>query len=96
MTVPTDPLEPIKELLRKQPWYQRFSNTVTATVGSLVGLVWLGTSLGFEVPDDAQKWGFVVIAVLTTLGVYKTPNGLTNRQLNEIEAAYVGRHQKPE
>lgn len=94
MTDPNDPLWAVRELIQSQPWYKRFSNTVTAGVGAMVSLVWLGSTVGLEIPDTVQKWGFVVIGVLTALGVRKTPNGMTDTQLKEIEEAYTGRHRK--
>jgi len=90
-----DPLWAVKELIARQSWYKRFSNTVTAGVGSIVGLLWLAASFGMDVPDDVSKWVFAIIGVLTVLGILKTPNGMTETQLREIEEISTGRHRKP-
>jgi hypothetical protein len=94
VTAPNDPLWAVKELIQSQPWYKRFSNTITASVGSLVGLLWLAVSFGVDVPDDVSKWVFVVIGILTALGILKTPNGMTETQLKEIQEVTAGRHRK--
>jgi hypothetical protein len=95
MTEPTqDPLAPVRKLYEDQPWFKKISNTVTGATGAAVQLAWLATTLGVDLPDEIEKWGFVVIALLTTLGLRKTPNGITERQLHEIEQAYIGRHRK--
>lgn len=91
---PRDPLAPVRALYADQPWFKKISNTVTGGVGVVVQLAWLATTLGVDLPDEAEKWGFVVIALLTTLGIRQTPNGITEKQLHEIEEAYVGRHRK--
>lgn len=91
---PNDPLAPVRALYENQPWFKKTSNTVTGGVGVVVQLVWLATTLGVDLPDEVEKWGFVAIALLTTLGIRKTPNGITEKQLHEIEEAYVGRHRK--
>ncbi|MGY4103403.1 hypothetical protein ACW2Q0_28150 [Nocardia sp. R16R-3T] len=94
MTAPQDALAPIRALYENQPWFKRFSNTVTGGVGALVQLAWLATTFGVDLPDDVEKWGFVVIGVLTVLGLRKTPNGITEQQLHQMEQAYVGRHRR--
>lgn len=91
---PRDPFGPIRDLYENQPWFKKVSNTVTGAVGAVVQLVWLAVTLGVDIPDEIEKWGFVIIAVLTTAGLRKTPNGITEQQLHEIEEAYVGRHRK--
>lgn len=86
-----DPLWAIRDLIEQQTWYQKFSNTVTAGVGAAVGGVWFASSVGFDIPDDVTKWGFVVIGVLTTLGIRKTQNGVTESQLEKIKEKYQSR-----
>ena len=86
-----DPLWPVRELLEEQEWYQKFSNTVTAGIGAAVGGVWFASTVGFDVPDDVTKWGFVVIGILTTIGVRKTQNGVTESQLEKIKEKYQSR-----
>ncbi len=89
-----DPLAPVRALYENQPWFKKVSNTVTGATGAVVQVAWLAVTLGVDIPDDVEKWGFVAIALLTVLGIRKTPNGITERQLHEIEEAYVGRHRR--
>lgn len=97
MTAPQqDPLAPIRALYENQAWFKKVSNTVTGTVGAVVQVAWLAITFGVDLPDEAEKWGFVVIAGLTVAGLLKTPNGITGQQLHEIEQAYTGRHRAVE
>lgn len=86
--IPADPLEPVREIFSQQPWYKEFSNTVTTGVGLLIEAAWLATTFGVDLPDEGEKWGFVIIGILTMLGVAKTPNGITKGQLEQMERAY--------
>lgn len=108
MITPLPPVDPnVQELIdlaRKQmeaqPWYLRFSNTVTTAAGALLGILWLAASAGLEIPTDVTKWVTGAIVVLTVLGVIKTPNGITPSQVDKLEdaAQYVstGRHARLE
>lgn len=92
MTTPGfDVTQILRDKLAEQPFYKKYANTVTSAVGLLVGAIWLLISTGVELPEDVTKGALIVIALLTTLGVYKTPNGVTEKQITEIED-YVGKH----
>lgn len=52
--------------------------TVVKFFVALVGAVGVAVSLGL-VPDDAGKWAAVVVAFLTSLGVYKGANAPDSR-----------------
>ena len=92
MTAPHDEvIDYLREKLQEQPWYHRFSNTVTAGVGAVVLLVWLLTSSGVDLPDGVEKGIAAAISLLTVLGVRATKNGTTPREIADIEQ-YVGRH----
>lgn len=93
---PGDALAPIRRLVQNQPWYQKFSKALAGAIGSLVGVVWVATTFGFDVPDSVERYGLAGIALLTVLGIYQVPSGVTSSQLNQIEKAYVGRHRLPE
>lgn len=80
-----DPMSIVRAIVAKQPWYKEFSNTVTAAVGALIGVVWLAANFGFNLPDRVENIGFIVIAFLTMIGVYHTPNGMSQSQLQQLQ-----------
>lgn len=95
MNVPMyDPLETIREIVRGQSWYKQTAKAVAGGVGVIVSVIWLGTSMGLDIPEPVSKWVFVIIAALTTLGIYQTPSGITQHQYEEIKEAYAGRHRR--
>ena len=92
MTLPNVPEVPASEVvdelrakLEAQPWYARFSNTVTSAVGSLALIIWLVTANGVEFPGGVSTGIGSGIAVLTVLGVLKTKNGVTPRGIETVE-----------
>lgn len=89
MSAPFDPLAFLRQKLAEQPLYRKYANTVTSATGFLVGAVWLLISSGIDVPDSITKGTLLAIAALTTLGVLNTPNGVTERQIEELEK-YAG------
>ncbi len=97
MTSPQQQLtQVLQERLAEQPWYRTSANTVTTAVTLGVNVIWVLVSLGVHV--DATIVGSVAAAIqaLGVLGVRLTPNGVTERQIKEIEQEYVGRHRKAE
>ena len=86
----------IRTQLERQPWYAKFSNTVTTAVGAVLTLIWLATTAGLEIPSDITKWVTAAIVALTVLGVLKTPNGVTKEQVAQLQeaAVYVGEHRR--
>lgn len=81
----------LRDKLAEQPLIKRYANTVTTAVGALVAVVWTLVSLGVELPAQVGQGVLVLIAILTTVGVKLTPNGVTEKQVEEIED-YVGKH----
>ena len=81
----------LREKLAEQPWFKRYANTVTSAVGFLVALVWLLVSVGVDLPAEVTSGVLLLVSALTMVGVKFTPNGVTEKQVDEIEA-YVGRH----
>lgn len=81
----------LREKLAEQPLVKKYANTVTTAVGALVAVVWTLVSLGVELPAQVGQGVLVLIAILTTVGVKLTPNGVTEKQVAEIED-YVGKH----
>lgn len=81
----------LREKLAEQPLVKKYANTVTTAVGALVAVVWTLVSLDVELPAQVGQGVLVLIAILTTVGVKLTPNGVTEKQVAEIED-YVGKH----
>lgn len=90
----------LRNQLAQQPWWQRFSNTVSASAGAVVLILWLAVAAGLDVPTDVLSGIASVIGVLTTLGVMKTRNGITPRGIAQVQqvaqgepaGGYAGRH----
>lgn len=97
--IPDDVQELIDNLrlqAEAQPWYAKFSNTLTTAVGLVLAALWVATASGIDLPDDVTKWVLGVIGVLTVLGVYKTPNGVTDTEVKRVQIAaeYIGEHRR--
>ncbi|WLP91310.1 hypothetical protein [Gordonia sp. NB41Y] len=90
----------LRELMQEQPWWRRFANAVTAGVGATTMILWLLVTNGVDVPAQVQTGIASAIAILTTLGVLQTRNGLTPRGIDRVEqaadlvAARGGRHRR--
>lgn len=67
----------LHEMLVSQPWWRRYSNTVTSIVAYVTSLVWLAIGLGAHVSGFAVWAVAVLLAVGGVVGVRKTPNGVT-------------------
>ena len=81
----------LREKLAEQPAVRRYANTVTATIGAVVGTLWAVLSTGVQLPPQVITGVLVLISLGTVVGVKFTPNGVTEKQVAEIEA-YAGRH----
>lgn len=81
----------LRDKVAEQPVYKRYANTVTTAIGAVVAIVWTLISLGVDLPAQVGQGVLVIIAVFTTVGVKLTPNGVTEKQVEEIED-YVGKH----
>lgn len=90
-------LEGARAQVAAQPLVKRYANTVTTAVGLAVAGIWYLTSVGVDVPEDVTKWVTAAIALLTLLGVMKTPNGTTTAQIDQLAKVaekYVGEHRR--
>lgn len=81
----------LREKLAEQPVVRRYANTVTSTIGLVVGVLWAVISSGVQLPPQIVTGVLILISLGTVVGVKFTPNGVTERQVAEIEA-YAGRH----
>lgn len=81
----------LRDQMAEQPLFKRYANTVTSAVGLLVAVVWTLISVGVDMPPGVMAGVLVLVSVFTTVGVKLTPNGVTERQVEEIQD-YVGRH----
>ncbi len=79
--------------LAEQSVYKKYSNTVTSLVATAVNVVWVLISFGVDVPTEATVGIAVAIQALGVVGVKFTPNGVTEKQIKEIEA-YAGKHRR--
>jgi len=89
-----DPAEILRKKLQEQPIYKKYANTVTAAMGAIVGAIWLLLQLGLDLPEQVTTLGLGIVGLGTVLGVALTPNGVTEKQVQEIED-YVGKHRTP-
>lgn len=81
----------LRAKLAEQPLFKRYANTVTSAVGLLVALVWTLVSVGVDLPAEVTTGVLILVSAFTTVGIKLTPNGVTEKQVEEIEE-YVGRH----
>lgn len=79
-------IEALRKQMEAQPWYKRFSNTVSTAVGAIVMVIWFLVSTGVDIPDQLTASVGAAIAIFTTLGVLKTPNGITPRGINQVKS----------
>lgn len=75
--------------MEAQPWYKRFSNTVTTAAGLIVLTIWVAASAGYSIPTAVTAPVYAVLGVLTLIGVLKTRNGITPRGIETVETAAV-------
>ncbi|WVX87806.1 membrane protein [Gordonia phage BillDoor] len=81
----------LQQKLEEQPWYRTVANTVVTLVTLGVNIVWVLIGLGVDVPTEVLIGVAGAIQALGVIGVKFTPNGVTQRQIREIEQ-YVGKH----
>ncbi len=81
----------LQQKLQEQPWYRTVANTVVTLVTLGVNIVWVLIGLGVDVPTEVLIGVAGAIQALGVIGVKLTPNGVTQRQIKEIEQ-YVGKH----
>lgn len=91
MTDETQVIDVLQQKLQEQPWYRTVANTVVTLVTLGVNVVWVLIGLGVDVPTEVLIGVAGAIQALGVVGVKLTPNGVTERQIKEIEQ-YVGKH----
>ncbi|AUV60728.1 holin [Gordonia phage Biskit] len=91
MTEPVDVTTVLQQKLQEQPWYRTVANTVVTLVTLGINVVWILVGLGIDVPTEVLVGVAGAIQALGVVGVKLTPNGVTERQIKEIEQ-YVGKH----
>lgn len=87
--------ELLQDALANQPWYRRYANTVTTLVGLGVNVLWILLSVGVNIDPSVIVGVAAAIQALGVVGVRVTPNGITERQVAELEQ-YAGKHRKAE
>ncbi|MBM4518332.1 hypothetical protein GS491_22680 [Rhodococcus hoagii] len=88
---PNPILDVLRAKMAEQPLVKKYANTVTTAVGLVIALLWAVISAGVDVPEGVTSGVLVLISLLTVVGVKFTPNGVTDKQIAELEQ-YVGRH----
>ncbi|MFC9514399.1 hypothetical protein ACFTSD_01570 [Nocardiaceae bacterium NPDC056970] len=88
---PSPVLDILRAKMAEQPLVRKYANTATATVGLVVALMWAVLSMGVEVPPTVTTGVLVFVSLGTVVGVKFTPNGVTDKQIDELEQC-VGRH----
>lgn len=72
--------------LEEQPWWRRKANTVTVLLGSLATLL-LFLAGEFSGTEYGEWIGVAAGWVGTVYGVFRTRNGVTEREVVELEVA---------
>lgn len=99
MTIPDDDpaqqlLDKLAEIMAGQKWWQRYSNTVTASVAGVLQLVWWATAVGVKLPEEVSIGVAVLLVVGQVLGIKMTKNGITQRTYATVASDLnpYGRH----
>ena len=91
MTTPVDITAILRAKLAEQPLYKKYANTVTSLIATAVNVLWVLISLGVDLPSETLIGVAVAIQALGVVGVKFTPNGVTEKQIDDIEE-FAGRH----
>lgn len=73
--------------LTAQPWWKEYSNTVTTAAGFLATVAAWAGSQAFAADPRVQTALLIVGFLLTVVGVKNTPNGWTQSQAAQLNAA---------
>jgi hypothetical protein len=72
--------------MERQPWWKKYSNTVTAAIsGVVVFLGWILTT-GVGLPHWATITTGAILFLASVLGIHATPDGLTEPTITRILA----------
>lgn len=83
---PNPILEVLRAKMAEQPLVKKYANTVTTAVAAVVAVLWTVISVGVNLPDQVVVGGLVLASLGTVVGVKFTPNGVTDKQIDELEA----------
>lgn len=83
---PNPILEVLRAKMAEQPLVKKYANTVTTAVAAVVAVLWTVISIGVNLPDQVVVGGLVLASLGTVVGVKFTPNGVTDKQIDELEA----------
>lgn len=70
--------------MNKQPWWKKYSNTVTAIVAGLVVFAGWITTTGIDLPQWATALIGVVLFIGSVLGIRTTKNGITESVVEKV------------
>lgn len=85
----------LRATLANQPWWRKYSNTVTAVFFAALQGAWLLISTGIDLPNAVVVGIAGLVLVGNVLGINGTRNGVTDSVAEEIKANvenYVGKH----
>lgn len=83
---PNPILDVLRAKMAEQPLVKKYANTVTTAVAAVVAVLWTVISVGGNLPDQVVVGGLVLASLGTVVGVKFTPNGVTDKQIDELEA----------
>ncbi|AEV51877.1 hypothetical protein [Prescottella equi] len=83
---PNPILDVLRAKMAEQPLVKKYANTVTTAVAAVVAVLWTVISVGVNLPDQVVVGGLVLASLGTVVGVKFTPNGVTDKQIDELEA----------
>lgn len=83
---PNPILDVLRAKMAEQPLVKKYANTVTTAVAAVVALLWTVISIGVNLPEQVVVGGLVLASLGTVVGVKFTPNGVTDKQIDELEA----------
>lgn len=90
-----DQVDVIQEILvsklKEQPWYKTYINTAITVLALGINVIWVLISLGVNIDPTILATVAAFIQAAGAVGVKFAANGVTPRQIKDIED-YVGRH----
>ncbi|ASN72802.1 putative holin [uncultured Caudovirales phage] len=83
---PNPILDVLRAKMAEQPLVKKYANTVATAVAAVVAVLWTVISVGVNLPDQVVVGGLLLASLGTVVGVKFTPNGVTDKQIDELEA----------
>jgi len=78
-------VEVLRAKMAEQPLVRKYANTATTAVGLVVALLWTVISAGVDAPANVTTAVLLLVSFGTVVGVKFTPNGVTDKQIAELE-----------